>query len=145
MAIASAAEHEIEIISHSVPELPNVRVDVGRIGQVFDNLVGNALKFSPAGSKININAEVENGKVKFSIQDQGIGIPADKLDKIFERFYQVDGSTTRRYGGAGLGLTIVKQIIEAHGGHITVESEPDKGTTFLFWLAVDKETAAEAF
>jgi GAF domain-containing protein len=145
LASASAAEHNIEIVSNSRPDLPKVWVDVDRMGQVFDNLVGNALKFSPVGSKINISAELDDGKVKFSVQDYGIGIPPDKLDKVFERFYQVDGSTTRRHGGAGLGLTIVKQIIEAHGGYITVESELDKGTTFSFWLSINnKEVPGES-
>jgi signal transduction histidine kinase len=144
LASASAAEQSIEIVSNSEPDLPKVRVDVDRIGQVFDNLIGNALKFSPAGSEINITAELDDGKVKFSVQDYGIGIPPDKLDRVFERFYQVDGSTTRRHGGAGLGLTIVKQIIEAHGGRITVESELNKGTTFSFWLSIDKEDSGES-
>ena len=144
LASASAAEHNIEIVANSELDLPKVRVDVDRIGQVFDNLIGNALKFSPAGSKINITAELDNGKVKFSVQDYGIGIPPNKLDKVFERFYQVDGSTTRRHRGTGLGLTIVKQIIEAHGGYITVESKLNKGTTFSFWLSIDKETSTES-
>jgi signal transduction histidine kinase len=144
LASASAAKRNIKIVSNSEPNLPKVRVDVDRIGQVFDNLVGNALKFSPAGSKINITAELDDGKVKFSVQDYGIGIPPNKLDKVFDRFYQVDGSTTRRHGGAGLGLTIVKQIIEAHGGYITVESKLNKGTTFSFWLSIDKEASAES-
>jgi GAF domain-containing protein len=144
LASASAAEHNIEIVANSEPDLPEVRVDVDRIGQIFDNLVGNALKFSRPGSKINITAELDNGKAKFSIQDHGIGIPPDKLGKVFERFYQVDGSTTRRHGGAGLGLTIVKQIIEAHGGYITVASKLDKGTTFSFWLSIEQDASAEA-
>jgi signal transduction histidine kinase len=140
-AIASAAEHNIEIISNSSPDLPAVRVDVDRIGQVFDNLVGNALKFSPNGSKINIAAEQADDFIKFSVQDYGIGIPVDKLDKVFERFYQVDGSTTRRYRGAGLGLAIVKQIIEAHGGRVMVESELNKSTTFSFFLPIASDSA----
>ena len=135
-AIASAAEYDIEIVSSSPPDLPVIQVDVDRIGQVFDNLVGNAIKFSPTGGKINITAERHQEFVKFSVQDFGIGIPADKLNRVFERFYQVDGSTTRRYRGAGLGLAIVKQIIEAHNGRVMVESEVKKFTTFSFLLPV---------
>ncbi len=135
-ASASAAEHRIEIVAHSLPDLPAVWVDVDRIGQVFDNLISNAIKFSLTGGKIEITAEQANDFIKFSVHDYGIGIPADKLERIFERFYQVDGSTTRRYRGAGLGLAIVKQIVEAHSGHVTVVSEPNKNTIFSFYLPV---------
>jgi signal transduction histidine kinase len=72
--------------------------------------------------------------VQASVSDTGIGIPADQLDRIFERFYQVDGSATRKFGGAGLGLAIVQRIIEAHGGRIWVESELGRGSTFSFTL-----------
>lgn len=138
-AKASAAEYNIDIIARGSPNLPGVNVDVDRIGQVFDNLVANAIKFSPAGSKIYIGARQEGDWINFYVQDFGIGIPADKLDKVFERFYQVDGSTTRRYGGTGLGLAIVKQIVEAHGGQVTVESTINKSTTFSFKLPVFQE------
>lgn len=135
-ASASAAEHQIGIVAHSSPDLPAVWVDVDRIGQVFDNLISNAIKFSPTGGQIEIMAEQIDDFIKFSVHDHGIGIPADKLERVFERFYQVDGSTTRRYGGTGLGLAIVKQIVEAHGGHVTVLSEPHKNTIFSFFLPV---------
>jgi signal transduction histidine kinase len=98
--------------------------------------VGNAIKFSPPGNKIKITAKRHQDFVKFSVQDFGIGIPPDKLDRVFERFYQVDGSTTRRYGGTGLGLAIVKQIIDAHGGQVMVESEVNKYTIFSFLLPI---------
>ena len=103
---------------------------------MFDNLISNAIKFSPTGGQIKLTAEQVDDFIKFSVQDQGIGIPADKLERVFERFYQVDGSTTRRYGGAGLGLAIVKQIVEVHGGHVTVISEPNESTIFSFFLPV---------
>jgi signal transduction histidine kinase len=136
-AVASADEHNMEIVADIVSDLPKVYVDVDRIGQVFDNLIGNALKFSPPGSKINIGAEQEGDKVKFWVQDNGKGIPPDKLDKIFLRFYQINDTSAARYSGAGLGLTIVRQIIEAHKGEIRVESVVNEGTTFLFWLPAD--------
>jgi signal transduction histidine kinase len=142
-AIANAAQYGLEITAYSAPNLPKLYIDIDRIGQVFDNLVSNAIKFSPAGSKIHITAEEDQGMVKFSIQDNGIGIPPQKLKKIFDRFYQVDGSTTRRYSGAGLGLAIIKQIIEVHGGRIAVESVLNEGTTFIFWLPIPKTPLPE--
>jgi signal transduction histidine kinase len=135
-AAASAAESDIKIISDSEPDLPLLQVDVDRIGQVFDNLVGNAIKFSRLGSEIKISAELEGDTVKFSVQDHGVGIPPDALDKVFEKFYQVAHLSTRRYKGSGLGLAIVKQIVEAHQGRVNVESTPNQGSTFFFWLPV---------
>ncbi|MBN1218391.1 MAG: GAF domain-containing protein [Anaerolineae bacterium] len=143
-ASAGAAEHNIKLVANSAPNLPEVLVDVARIGQVFDNLIGNAIKFSPAGSKINIMAQQDGQCIKFSVQDWGRGIPADKLDKIFNRFYQVETIAGHEYSGTGLGLTIVKQIVEAHNGQITVESEVNKGSTFSFWLPIGQEPAANS-
>jgi signal transduction histidine kinase len=116
------------------PDLPLVRADQDRILQVFDNLIGNAIKFSPNGGVITLQAQEAGDMVRVSVSDTGIGIPADRLERVFERFYQVDGSTTRRFGGAGLGLAIVKRIVEVHGGRIWVESQLGCGSTFLFTL-----------
>jgi signal transduction histidine kinase len=113
-------------------------VDTDRIGQVFDNLVGNAIKFSQPGSEIKLGAALEGDMVKFSVRDHGVGIPADALTKVFEKFYQVARPTSRRYKGSGLGLAIVKQIVEAHQGRVHVESIPNQGSTFFFWLPVYK-------
>jgi signal transduction histidine kinase len=96
--------------------------------------LGNAIKFSPRGGTITIHVENLGEMVLLSVSDMGVGIPADKLEKVFERFYQVDGSATRRFGGAGLGLAIVRRIIEAHGGRIWVESEMGQGSSFKFTL-----------
>jgi len=137
-AIASAAEQNIKIVPNGRPDLPPVHADIGRIEQVFDNLVANAIKFSPPGGRINLITQQIGDYIKFSVQDFGIGIPPDKLDKIFERFYQVDGSTTRRYRGTGLGLAIVKQIVEAHGGQVSVQSILNKSTVFSFTLPISK-------
>jgi signal transduction histidine kinase len=116
------------------PDLPSVRADQDRIFQVFDNLIGNALKFGPKGGIITLQAQEIGDMVRVSVSDTGIGIPADRLERVFERFYQVDGSTTRKFGGAGLGLAIVKRIVEVHGGHIWAESQLGCGSTFLFTL-----------
>jgi signal transduction histidine kinase len=115
-------------------DLPPISIDRDRINQVFDNLLGNAIKFSPRGGIITIGIEDSGEFVKLSVADTGVGIPPDKLSRVFDRFYQVDGSATRRFGGAGLGLAIAKRIVEAHGGQIWAESEVGEGSTFYFTL-----------
>jgi signal transduction histidine kinase len=99
---------------------------------VFDNLLGNAIKFSPEGGQIIVTVEDAGSMVQVSVADQGVGIPPDQLERIFERFYQVDGSARRRFPGVGLGLTIAKRIVEAHGGRIWAVSEPGNGSAFHF-------------
>jgi signal transduction histidine kinase len=135
-AAMTAKKSSVSIELQAADDLPLVFADPGRMGQVFDNLLGNAIKFSPAGSLITVRVWRDEGWVRADLEDQGIGIPADKLDQIFDSFYQVDGSTTRRYGGTGLGLAIVKTIVEAHGGRVTVESEVGVGSTFSVLLPI---------
>lgn len=108
--------------------------DRERLSQVLDNLLHNAVKFSPNGGRITVRVQDLEDHALVSVQDTGIGIPPDKLERIFERFYQVDGSTRRRFGGMGLGLAIVKRIVEAHGGRVWAESELGKGSTFHFTI-----------
>jgi two-component system sensor histidine kinase VicK len=88
---------------------------------------------------VTIEAAQRNDMVEVCVSDTGIGIPEDKQEKLFERFYQVDSSMTRRYGGTGMGLAIAKEIVEAHGGRITVKSEPGKGSKFCFTLPTAKK------
>ncbi len=102
--------------------------------QTLTNLLGNALKFSPANSNITLNAQLQTDRVLFQIMDQGRGIPADKLEAIFGRFQQVDASDSRTKGGTGLGLAICRSIIEQHGGQIWVQSTVGVGSTFFFTL-----------
>jgi signal transduction histidine kinase len=116
------------------PNLPPVTGDGDRLMQVFSNLVDNALKFTPAGGRIMLRAELEGGEVKVEVEDSGAGIPAEAIPHIFERFYQADRSIKHRFGGAGLGLSIVQRIVEAHNGKVWVESEEGKGSTFTFAL-----------
>ncbi|NTU62663.1 MAG: cell wall metabolism sensor histidine kinase WalK, partial [Chloroflexi bacterium] len=115
-------------------DLPSIPVDRDRINQVFDNLLGNAIKFSPRGGTIVIEVKDAGDVIQLDVQDTGVGIPTDKLERVFDRFYQVDGSATRRFGGAGLGLAIARRIVEAHGGHIWVQSEVGTGSAFAFTL-----------
>jgi signal transduction histidine kinase/ActR/RegA family two-component response regulator len=121
-------------IDSDVPEI--VCGDPVRVRQVLTNLIGNALKFTEQGS-VRVHVDVtgtgpEEARIRFDVTDTGIGIPNDKLTHIFESFTQVDDSTTRRFGGTGLGLAISKQLVEAMGGRIAVESEVDVGTRFWF-------------
>jgi len=97
-------------------------------------LIGNAIKFSPQGGRITLQLEDAGEMLQVSVSDTGIGIPEHQVKRIFERFYQVDGSATRKFGGAGLGLAIVKRIVEAHGGRIWVNSQLGHGSTFSFTL-----------
>ncbi len=131
---AQAARSAITLAVNIPDNLPLVMADRDRINQVFDNLIGNAIKFSPNGGQITIRLEEQDNMVQTVISDTGIGIPSHLLEKIFERFYQVDGSSTRRYGGAGLGLAIVKRIVEAHGGRTWAESQLGQGSSFYFTL-----------
>ncbi|HLF25375.1 MAG TPA: GAF domain-containing protein [Anaerolineae bacterium] len=128
----TAAAAGIHLHADLEPELPPVTADRDRVNQVFDNLLANAIKFSPQGGAITIGLRRQGEAVLASVSDQGIGIPHEQLHRVFERFYQVDGSATRRFGGAGVGLAIVKRIVEAHGGRVWVESELSQGSTFYF-------------
>ncbi len=120
-------------------EIPRVLADARRLRAVFRNLLENAIKYSSDGGQITIACQVENDHVVVSVTDQGQGIPPEYLDKIFERFFQVDGSSTRKTSGSGLGLAIVKAIVEAHGGKIWAESEVGKGSVFRFTLPLANE------
>jgi signal transduction histidine kinase len=111
-----------------------VCIDEDKIGWVLIQLLDNAIKFTPKGGNVKIQISNEDGIVTISVMDTGIGIPAERLSEIFEPFHQLDGSTTRRYSGTGLGLAMVQRIIEAHGTEIRVESVVDGGSRFEFSL-----------
>jgi signal transduction histidine kinase len=116
--------------------LPHVYADRDRINQALFNLVSNAIKFTPSGGLINVRSRYrrEDNLVETSVTDTGIGIPESELSHIFERFYQIDKHDGREYAGTGLGLAITKELIELHGGRITVESRPGRGSTLTFTL-----------
>lgn len=122
-----------------IEEIPPVRADKDKLTDVLTNLIDNALKFTPKGGQIIVSARKVPIGVHVEVKDTGIGIPADHIPHLFQRFYQVDSSTSRRYGGTGLGLHISKAIVEAHGGKIWIESEEGKGTTVHVELPMWKE------
>jgi PAS domain S-box-containing protein len=130
----SADVKRIKINSDIQKEIPELMIDRERIKQVLTNLIDNAIKFSPDGSMIVIKVRKGKEDIVFEVQDFGRGIPKNKLHKIFERFYQVDSGTDRKYGGIGLGLTISKKIIDTYGGQIWVDSTVGKGSSFNFSL-----------
>lgn len=139
-----AFEKGIELVCLIDHDLPSyLRGDPGRLRQIFINLTGNAIKFTPSGEVcIGAKLESESDKdvtVRFSIKDTGIGIPEDKVSNLFEIFYQVDSSVSRKYGGTGLGLAISKQLVEMMGGSISVQSEVGVGTTFEFLITLCKQ------
>jgi len=114
--------------------LAPIPADPDRIEQVLRNLLSNALHYTPKGGSVAVRLTPDGDGVTASVADTGIGIPAEDLPRIFERFYRVDRSRTRSTGGTGLGLAIVKQLVEAHGGRAWADSEPGKGSTFFFHL-----------
>jgi signal transduction histidine kinase len=126
-----AKEKNIKLVV-TTGELPNIEVDPDRISQVLRNLVHNAIKFSPSDSNIEIHTELTKDYVRFSVKDKGVGLKSDDQLRVFEPFYQVEGSLSRKFGGTGLGLTICRGIVEAQKGKIWVESKPGSGSTFYF-------------
>jgi hypothetical protein len=117
-------------------ELPVLTTDRQLLSRVLQNLVDNALKYSPDGSPSELEAHAEGGSLVFWVQDHGIGIPQDEMPRIFDRFYQVDSSSTRTFRGAGLGLSLVADLLEHLGGTIDVTSEPGEGSRFTVRLPV---------
>ncbi len=124
-------------ISTEIPDrLPAVNIDVHRISQVLHNLLENAVTHTGKGGAITVAVVQQSNQIEVNVTDTGEGIPAEELDKIFERFYRVDKSRARATGGSGLGLTIAKRLVEAHGGDIRVQSELGKGSRFTFTIPV---------
>ncbi|MCP4611449.1 MAG: histidine kinase, partial [Planctomycetes bacterium] len=132
-----ARERQFEI--NISPDLPEIYADSTRIEKVFTNLVTNAVSYSEKGTRITLEATLLNDEIIISITDQGIGIPPEHLDKVFDRFYRLESGIARRRGGTGLGLPISKWIVEAHGGTIWVESEEGKSSKFSFSLPIAKD------
>ena len=111
--------------------------------QVIDNIINNAIKYSPDGGKITVSMKTTDTQMILSISDEGLGIPKKDLPKIFDRFYRVDKARSRAQGGSGLGLAIAKEIIKQHNGFIWAKSEYGKGSTFTIVLPYDKEAVKD--
>jgi len=135
--LPKAQANNISIEVDIQDNLPGCMVDPHRIGQVIRNLVNNAIAHTHADGLIKISAKRVDNRIEICVEDNGEGIPADDIPNIFERFYRVDKSRSRATGGSGLGLTIARRLVEAHGGRIWVESEVGKGSRFCFTIPVD--------
>ncbi len=133
-----AAARGIAVTAAVAGDLPPVSVDVHRIRQVLQNLLENAVVHTDSGGTITVSAQASDGFISVAVADTGEGIPAGELAHIFERFYRVDKSRTRATGGTGLGLTIARRLVEAHGGQITAASVPGSGSTFTFTLPAEE-------
>jgi signal transduction histidine kinase len=141
-AIRPAAEaKEIEIRTHFDAPGVIVRADIERLQQVFWNLLANAVKFTPARGTVDVHVRQEDSLAEISIEDSGPGVPEDFLPRIFERFSQADGSNTRKHGGLGLGLAIVRHLVELHGGTVSASNRGENGGAVLTVLLPSMEHA----
>ena len=135
-----AADRSKLTLSLELPSsVPQVFGQKTYLRRVLDNLIGNAVKFASEGQSVTVRVGHEDSRVFLQVSDTGKGVPPEEQERIFERFYQVDGGIRRRYGGVGLGLALVKQVVESLGGEITLQSEVGRGSTFTVWLPVAEE------
>lgn len=130
-------EQHVTFIRNLPDKTIYLEMDQDKITQVLDNIISNALKYSPEGGTITFQVKELDGEIEISVQDEGVGIPKDNIERIFDRFYRVDKARTRKLGGTGLGLAIAKEMVVAHGGRIWAASEEGVGTTVFFTLPVD--------
>jgi signal transduction histidine kinase len=128
------AEHHHTFHLTVADPLPPVRADNNRLRQVVTNLLSTAIKFSPQGGTITVGVRQEENNVMVWVTDQGVGIPPEAIPKLFRKFFRVDNHETRSIGGTGLGLALIKKIVEAHGGQVWVKSTLGQGSTFFFSL-----------
>jgi signal transduction histidine kinase len=129
-ALAERVELTLDIGSN----LPNIQGEETMLRKALDNLVDNAIKFTPPDGRVSILLRSDGRFVLIEITDTGVGIPPEEQERIFDQFYQIDGSTTRRYGGTGLGLALVKEIVKVHNGEISFTSSAGEGSTFQIKL-----------
>jgi signal transduction histidine kinase len=123
--------------------LPYVVGDGVRAHQVLANLIDNAIKYSPGGGRVEVAAEQDGESVRFSVRDEGLGIPIGEQDRIFEKFYRLDPDNRHGVGGSGLGLYICRELVRSMNGRLWVESAPARGATFVFELPIAEPLLAE--
>ena len=135
-AVELAARQHRHTLTVSCETLPLVTGDRGRLEQVMMNILGNAIKYTPDGGNIRVTATSDSDYIYLDVADNGIGIPVADRDRIFERFYRVDKARSRESGGTGLGLSIAKEIVEKHGGKLSVVPKEEPGTTIRLTLPI---------
>jgi len=141
----TAAEKDLRVSVNLLQPLPDIAADRRRLAEVLQNLLDNAMQYTPAGGQIMVGASANGGEVTITVSDTGIGIPQADQSRIFERFYRVDVARSREVGGTGLGLSISKHLVEAHGGRIWVESEVGQGSQFHFTVPIfDRRASVRA-
>jgi signal transduction histidine kinase len=133
-AVDHAARRSVHVSASLPANPPSATADAERLRWVFSQLVENAIKFTPSGGHVTVSVGLVGDRVRCSVADTGKGIPEERLPELFEAFHQLDGSATRREGGTGLGLAMVRMIVEAHDSHVTVESTVGEGSRFSFDL-----------
>jgi len=131
-----AAEKHIKVSTFLPTDLPEVHADPGKLNQVLLNLLTNAVKYTPDNGSVSVEARRSDGMVEVWVTDTGIGIAREDQERIFQRFTQIDSSTTRAQGGTGLGLAIARELVELHGGHIRVQSQIGVGSSFVFTVPI---------
>ena len=142
IAVAAQAKH-ITVVNALGPDTPAVHADPERLQQILVNLLSNAVKFTPDNGRVTVTAGRHKDQVWIAVQDTGVGISRDEVGRIWDPFYQVESTLRRRHGGSGLGLTIVRRLVELHGGVVRAESDgPDKGSRFTFTVPVSTEPLA---
>jgi signal transduction histidine kinase len=133
----------VRIEIHIPPDLPAVRADARKITWVIAQLVDNGIKFTPTGGRVDVRAGCSSDRVWITVEDNGIGIPASRMGELFTPFHQLDGSATRRRGGTGMGLNFSRQIVDAHGSKLTIQSKEGSGTKLMFDLPVARSGEGE--
>jgi signal transduction histidine kinase len=141
--MSKAQRGNVRIEIHLPSDLPPVHADSRKITWVISQLVDNGIKFTPSGGKVTLRAGGASDRVWVTVEDTGVGIPASRMNELFEPFHQLDGSITRRQGGTGMGLYLCKQIVEAHGSKITLQSKEGSGSMFLFDLPIARPPEAK--
>ena len=133
---AKSQKGNVRIEVQLPPDIPAVQADSRKITWVIFQLVDNGIKFTPSGGKVTIRAGRSSDRVWLTVEDNGIGIPAQRMDELFTPFHQLDGSATRRHGGTGMGLNLSRQIVDAHGSKLTIQSKEGSGTMLMFDLPI---------
>ncbi|HWB11528.1 MAG TPA: ATP-binding protein [Pirellulales bacterium] len=139
-----AQQRQIALEVDLDPDVPVIGGDVDKMDSVITNLLSNALKFTPVNGTVQLRTRRDDSRVCIYVRDSGIGIAPEDHARVFERFVQLDGSTARKYSGTGLGLSLVKELVELHGGKIQIDSEVGKGATFWFWLPITEPPSEAA-